>query len=1409
MCFQLFAKEHADKGQAVRREGSGGDAGLEGYIADPSGCAIIGVQAKFFPEKFNSGQWRQIDESVRTALKDNSVDGSLACYVIATPREFNKPERSKWEQYRTEWTQIAAKTGYLPSPKFIHWGSSFLESVLKEDKNRGQLLYWFDYPHFHIERCGQLTHATIEQLGDRYIPGLHTPTECEDRIHTFLRTERFRKTYVDETRQALQKEQLDGLATEAQWPPQRQELLVDCRKHWRKFIEEFGDGVGFPASFARLGKAGGSYHERRLKLCNGLWEEIQKQPDLPPDQEGRKPETPLEKDVRSLNRNGEMFQMHVQRLQRDYSLADLPFLLVSGDAGNGKSHTLAEICCRYTDSGGVVLFVDGRQFPSDDPPWDQFLKWADFTSGGIRDFLACLSSMAATSPLPGLICIDALNETPHRGVWLNGLEKFAAELQPYLNLKLLVSCRTDYLKLTVPENVRQQKAAGWRHVRHQGLGLNVFEAVPKYLRAYQVKGVGVTPLTPEFARPLMLKTFCEAFEDEEPPPGTLSLPRILKAYVDRKSKNIAAHVGCTPSVALDALRDITATMLSSATLQLPERDVRKRLLSFHAQAEESKSLYRALLSEGILAEFPGADSLGPINLVRFTFERVWDYLLSWHLLPVGTVPNDQLKACLDDSRWRLHHPGLVQMLAIRLPEEGHGEIVDIIKAEANRGWDIGQAFVASIPWRTVKSWSARTEELFNQLCAQSSWTQVFEHSLPLSTNPEHPRNADWLHAKLRAIPFGKRDCEWTIRLNRQFSWETENGPVVRVIRLAETCDVALLNRRQLLLLATTLAWMLTTTAVARRNQISFALARLIRNDTTLTSELVERFMVVDDPYVVERVLFAAASAAVHAQHDDSGLASFAAVVHSAIFNKESVQPNVIIRHYASVICEQAMEKGVLDAGIEPESFRPPFRSVWPSIWSEADEEALEASFNSDWEHKRPLGSVISSTCTEQMGGYGDWGRYVMGGKVSYFQNRRLSEEPSRKWSYTGFDDRIARRYVLQRLVELGIAKQSCLDVRPLQFEGRERPSIERLGKKYQWIAMHEFLGYLSDHYHMKPDWEGEPPRFESVRQLSLPDLLDPFIWSLDEATIRKDWEFVQRRAPWWARYPHPFPRVLTRKSREKLVITPNIVEPTSLLRNSHEKCEWIALSGYFHWQEPAPCFARDRWDVLRAFQAWLFNSYAVPEAVLGRFVAKMTDPVLNGNMLPRGPEFRSEVLTLLNYPDSVPGLAEDCGHTFARTKGAWFTACDYSDEQDGSRSLTGDVPSPLLAKMLELKWTKSGLDFYDSDPLRPVVRDVREEDNHACLCQLRPLLAAFSKRGLRLVWRLYGWKWIGGTLSRNEPQREYWSLYSLSPLGKRVCLGGGTWLVRPNPVQEALPWPADAGHSTKPQGGKPKRLKSS
>ena len=84
LSFLLFAREFRARGVPIRRNGAGGDAGLEGIIAGADGQALIGVQAKFFVEKLGPTQRRDLDESIRTALADNAGDRTLKEIVVTS-----------------------------------------------------------------------------------------------------------------------------------------------------------------------------------------------------------------------------------------------------------------------------------------------------------------------------------------------------------------------------------------------------------------------------------------------------------------------------------------------------------------------------------------------------------------------------------------------------------------------------------------------------------------------------------------------------------------------------------------------------------------------------------------------------------------------------------------------------------------------------------------------------------------------------------------------------------------------------------------------------------------------------------------------------------------------------------------------------------------------------------------------------------------------------------------------------------------------------------------------------------------------------------------------------------------------------------------------------------------------------
>ena len=1392
LCYLLFASEFQIRGEAVRREGAGGDGGLEGYIHDGLGRVVLGVQAKYFVgESFKSGWWAQMTDSVQTALVSNVHHAVMESYIICTPRTLTAKQQERWNDLCMEWMGFSLTLGYEVAPTFEHWGYSKLEQLLLKPHMRGHLLYWFAYPHFDAERCQNLNRATIDGLHERFMPKLHAPTLCEEEIHRFLLTERFWREFKDHTQSVVGSLQIGGWIQKTDWPALLEPQVRDCKKALECVMQLLGDGCRFPHSLQDLCRAGNAFDKSIGQLRNAGQEYVKSQLGW----NGRK---------LSREQDSQLFQRSNELLGELPGLGnwtgwmeglntDAQCCLLLGPAGSGKTHTLAEIVTGFEHAGGRVLFVEGRFFTSDDDPWTQFLRWVDFP-GGVRDFLGCFSALAtATSARSGgiapsgLICVDALNETPVRGVWLHRLEAFAAELRDYSNIKLLVSCRDDFADLTLPQPIREGRANSWHVVLHPGLGAAVFDAAPLYIEEYRVRGADVLALASELENPLFLKTFCEAFKDSEVPPGARSLPAILDRYVNRKSQNISDRIGCASSQVREALRELSRAMNAAGHRPLSEIRAREIAAPFHTALEETQSLYRNLCSEGFLHELRDHDAIGEVITVRFAYERVWDYLLTLPLLPHNGMPSNELRAALADPRWCYENENLLSLLAIRLPEEGCGELHDLVDLTPCSNQAADSAFRASIRWRTRASFTDRTEALWSALPQGRIMPLLFR--LSFAPLVEHPWNADSLHARLAPLSLGERDRSWTLALNEDLAWRSESGTTGRLIALSESASAHSLSEEQARLLSTSLAWVCATTAVAYRHRAARALACLLRSRPFVAAGLLERFQAVNDPQVFEVVLYAAAACASHSAPNTPGFESLARVVYAAIFAGKTVQPNILIRHYAQVVCNQAYEKGVLPPDAIPERFHPPFYSVWPQILSEADEAALEAEFNGDWKSKRALGCLLSSTRTEQMGGYGDWGRYELGGRIHEFQSAPLTESSEPEGSCDGFDDRIARRYVLGRVLALGLDKSFADNPPDTGHHSRARPPIERIGKKYQWIAFYEILGYLTDHYHYCEYIYAEARPFRSAVDFGLPDLLDTVVPPSPSTSMREGWDFTESH-PWWVSVPEPYPCVLNESGRNKILASPETPNPEALLRPGGVNGKWLTLTGVWEWSEPIPCWVEKRdHNYAHAGLEWFASSYALPESELQEFIRRMSVPVVGGGMKEDRPAFCEEIGMLVSFPKDTADLERNCADTFSKLGGTWFTAVDYSTKSESGSFNGGVIPSPQLAKLAKLHWAHDDLDFINGNSGRRVLQSLRQGEHRATIIDAALIEHTFSKAGLRICWRLYGWKWCrGGHSDEHASMREYWALYVLSKDGLPECVGGGTWLAGPDAVEETLPW---------------------
>jgi hypothetical protein len=101
---------------------------------------------------------------------------------------------------------------------------------------------------------------------------------------------------------------------------------------------------------------------------------------------------------------------------------------------------------------------------------------------------------------------------------------------------------------------------------------------------------------------------------------------------------------------------------------------------------------------------------------------------------------------------------------------------------------------------------------------------------------------------------------------------------------------------------------------------------------------------------------------------------------------------------------------------------------------------------------------------------------------------------------------LAQRWVAWRAIDLGWSKKKHLHVER-NFSGwgggRTDHAIERIGKKYQWIAYWELVGYLTDH-HWHMDWEKKPAVLDDLEKFDALDIDVSFLLTEEAAAELSD-----------------------------------------------------------------------------------------------------------------------------------------------------------------------------------------------------------------------------------------------------------------------------------------------------------------
>ena len=419
----------------------------------------------------------------------------------------------------------------------------------------------------------------------------------------------------------------------------------------------------------------------------------------------------------------------------------------------------------------------------------------------------------------------------------------------------------------------------------------------------------------------------------------------------------------------------------------------------------------------------------------------------------------------------------------------------------------------------------------------------------------------------------------------------------------------------------------------------------------------------------------------------------------------------------------------------------------------------------------------------------------MQGRVEDFLAQKLSDPPppADQKDRAYFDALICSRYVIQRVFDIGW-DPTGIDQSPNEGYDDRRTKVERLSKKYQWIALYEFLGYLSDHFYFRR-FDEPPAVLRSASQLVGSGLLDPFVVEPLRVYENRSWDLVRAPALWWQGNYDPFPRPLSSKEQAEFANGIAVIHPQRFLALSDGEKPWLTLSAFHEWAEQRPVWETSssvaHVDIEVALQSYVVSPdraavllKQLSQREVGRYSHHWFDE----------PEFAQPLATLRAFPFQHQKLASRCEldsyyDTENWVTGAFSTTCRCARNEEQENHPSGSMPSPQLARMGNLSWLGRGFDFAPINVIDPVVRHVGKGFFGACIVRRDAIQEWLKHSGQWLVWRCYIRKFLHHNFSSATHMRAFWSTHFIKPDGELRDSDGGTCTFPHGPAPpQPLPW---------------------
>jgi hypothetical protein len=1342
------------------------DAGTEATVTFDDG-SVWGWQAKYL-FAFRSGELNQLDKSFKTAL---AAHPALARYTFVLPYDLpsarparGKSARQRFDEAKARWEDLAASEGRSVEVTYV--GESPLLNLLLQPEHAGRVRYWFDRLLFSAEWLSEKTELALRAAGPRYTPELNVELPIAFVFDGLGRTERFDEAFGRHVR-ALRtsRSYLSTRASATSLTQRLRKRADDLYTRMGRFIDDIEavsvagfDQPPWDELLRRVGELDNALDALSSDLRAGAAKQRERERKVPNAGERPAINPPSERTTsfaRGLWQVEAALHDVAEFVRGDAArLVDVPRLFLTGAWGTGKTHLLCDVAERRNADGRPTVILLGQQI-SAAPPWPQLLEQLGLANFSAEEFLGALDTAAETTGRRALLIIDAINEGKGAEVWPGHLRSFLARVAQFPRVALVMSCRDNYLDAVLPHEpeLTQPEDLGFVVVAHQGFVGEESRAIRTFFSHFKLKLPDFPLLIPEFSNPLFLKLLCQALS----PQGQTTLPRgsagfsfLFNQFLVAANSTLARANRCnyreSENLVQRAVAETAQVMLDRDEEWISIDEAERLTQALLPDRPWNSSLLHGLIVEGVFAQ----NRLGDGEVVHFSYQRLSDHLRAARLID-GHNPSSLQAAIaeLTADRFRIYrHAGLLEALAVLLPERLNQELHELVPLPQLDV--IQEAFLASIIWRRLDAFPEGLALNYLNTIGRHRYEddRVLTTLLHVACVPDHPFNVELLHRNLARRSLAERDQWWTTHINHS---DPDTSVVYRIVDWALSEEQRIAADDAVVLCATTLAWFLTASDRPLRDKATKALVNLLRERANLVGLVLSRFREVDDPYVSER-LYAAAYGVALAASDASALGQLAAFVFAEVFADREPPVHLLLRDYARGVIEAAAERNVLPHSVDLARLRPPYTSPWPLRPPSQESLAIRAPI-SDY-------SMLRASLTD---GIKDFAHYTVGSRVGHFEARNQAGRrralragvesgdaalPNRSLPVPSDE---AARWIFRRVLELGWTPQRFKEydehVKRLDYD-RTRSRVERIGKKYQWIALYELLARLADHCQLLSWWNGESPVYDGPWQIGARDADPSLIFEPTETP------FDRTPRTWWAPIEVNVPRFADSKARNAWVVaSADLASLEALLEvGDATGARFLVLQGYYGWREEVLPQFDSLFDSQKA-NFWLqIRSYFVSRDDFEPFCRWARERDWMGRWMPEG--FETHEVFLGEWPWH-PAAAEmrSLWRDIERREGAPGqvapTSGSYSWSAEGDDSVSAGinacVPSAWLIDTLGLRWRARYLEFQDQAG-RVVALDpsVTAEGPTACLVRADAFQPLLDDHRLALVWTFLGERLVIG-----------------------------------------------------------------